>query len=124
MDENEKPLTMRLAEEGVDEPVAYEAAAEAEKQRLEAERERLQAKSVGQTFVEEVDFGRLLEVAMEGATKAFAAGQQVQQRQQQPAVSVERRAEPEATSEASDGSAAAPERSPLAEEMEIDDGDS
>ena len=94
------------------------------KQRLEAERERLHAKSVGQTFVEEVDFGRLLEVAMEGATKAFAAGQQVQQRQQQPAVSVERRAEPESASEASDGSAAAPERSPLAEEMEIDDGDS
>lgn len=127
MDEDDKPLTMKLAEEGVDEPVAYEAAAEAEKQRLEAERERLQAKSVGQTFVEEADIPRLIEVLMEGAVKAFAAGQGVQQRQQRqqrPAVSVERRAEPEATSEASDGSAGAPERSPLAEEMEIDDGDS
>lgn len=123
MEEDDKPLTMRLAEEGVDEAVAYEAAAEAEKQRLEAERERLQSKSVGQTFVEEADIARLIEVAMEGAVKAFAAGQGVQQRQQQP-VSVERRAEPEATSEASDGSAEAPERSPLAEEMEIDDGDS
>lgn len=124
MEEDDKPLTMRLAEKGVDEAVAYEAAAEAKKQRLEAERERLQAKSVGQTFVEEADIPRLIEAVMESAVKAFAAGQGVQQRRQRPAVSVERRAEPEATSEASDGSAAAPERSPLVEEMEIDDGDS
>lgn len=123
MEESDKSLTMRLAEEGVDNPVAYEAASEAERRRLEAERERMRAKSVGQTFVEEADIPRLIEVMMESAVKAFAAGQGVQQRQQQP-VSVERRAEPEATSEASDGSAAAPERSPLAEEVEIDDGES
>lgn len=123
MEKDDKPLTMRLAEEGVDEAVAYEAAAEAERQRLEAEKQRLQAKSVGQTFVEEADIPQLIEVVMEGAVKAFAAGQGVQQRQQKP-VSVERRAEPRGTSEASDGSAATPERSPLAEEMEIDDGDS
>jgi hypothetical protein len=124
MDEDDKPLTMRLAEEGVDEEIAYEAAAEAEKQRLEAERERIQNKSFGQTFIEETDMAQMIEVLMKNTMKAFAAGQEVQQRQQRPAVSVERRAEPEATSEASDGSAAAPERSPLAEEMEIDDGDS
>ena len=109
----------KLAEEGVDEPVAYEAAAEAEKQRLEAERERLQAKSVGQTFVEEVDFGRLLEVAMEGATKAFAAGQQVQQRQQsnvtqQPVRDEKRREERREP----------PERSPVYEEVDLDGSES
>lgn len=122
MEENDKPLTMRLAEEGVDEPVAYEAAAEAEKQRLEAERERLQAKSFGQAFVEQTDIPQLIEVVMESTMKAVVAGQGVQQRQQQP-VSVERRPEPEATSEGTDGSAATPERSPLSQEVELEDGE-
>lgn len=122
MKESDKSLTMRLAEEGVDNPVAYEAASEAERRRLEAERERMKAKSVGQTFVEEADIPRLIEVMMESAVKAFAAGQGVQQRQQQP-VSVERRPEPESTNGEPDGSAASPERSPLSQEVEIEDGE-
>lgn len=89
MEDTDEPYTMRLAKEGVESKVAYEAAAEAERQRLKAERERMESKSVGQTIIEETDITRLLETA----AKLFAAGQQSERRrqQQQPAAVKEQR---------------------------------
>jgi hypothetical protein len=120
MEESEKSLSMRLAEEGVENPVAYEAASKAERRRLEIERERIQSKSFGQTFVEETDFPRLIEVMMESAVKAFAAGQGVQQARQPTNVV----RTPEPAQESSEEPSESIQRSPLSQEVDLDSDES
>jgi len=90
MEDTDEPYTMRLAKEGVESEVAYEAAAEAERQRLKAERQRMEAKSPVQAIAEEADITQLAIVIV----KLLANGRQPQpQGQRQQPVRVERQPE-------------------------------
>lgn len=74
--ENE-PLALQLAKDGVESEAAYRAATEAEKARIQAERRELESKSALETVLAEVDLAEVIQATFKAVSSAALTGQEV-----------------------------------------------